>query len=121
MTLFSGSVGMRAPGFFQLRSNAECRIQRSQRALQHHAHLAATNVAELALAFLEKTFALKNDLSLNLCSLQLQQLEERQRQGAFAGAAFTHESHNFSALNLQKKILEHARFVPVVHGKLRGE
>jgi hypothetical protein len=89
--------------------------------LQNGAHLPPTHRAKLALCFLQKIFALKDDFALNLGSLELQQLKECQRERTLSGAAFTDKAHNLSAVNFQRDIPEDTRLVPVIHRKPRGE
>ncbi len=61
------------------------------------------------------------DFSADLRALVIQQPQQRERDGALAGSAFTHQAQDFTFRDLELDILQDARLVRIVHREARCE
>ena len=108
------SGGVSTPGFAELRPDAKSGIERGQRALQNDADFAAAKRAHLRFGLCKEVFALEAQIAGGDSAFQMKETQNRQRQGAFSGAALPDEAENFSGLDFERDIALDSRFVAVI-------
>src|SRR5437763_15883487 len=101
---------VRIPRFAKLGADAQYRIQRRQRTLQHQADLFAAQRAHRAFAEADEFAAVKLHAAAGrwLRTLEVKQAEYRQRERALATAAGSGESENLARFHVKARGLQHA-------------
>src|SRR6266481_5516543 len=51
----------------------------------------------------------------------MKKTKDRERQGAFTGAALTNEAENFAGLDFERDVTQDSGFAAIVHGELERE
>ena len=116
-TLLSGAGGVCAPGFAELRADAQSWIEGGQWALEDDADFAAAEGAHLGFGFCGEVFALEKESAAGGAALQVKEAENGERDGALAGAALTDEAEDFAGVNVERDVAEDSGIVAIVDGE----
>ena len=92
----------------QLVGDAQHRIERRHRVLEHHRDLAAAQAAHLVLAHGDDVAAAKDDLAAGDPALVLQQPNDRQRGDALARARFADDAERLAGHHLEAHAVDGA-------------
>src|SRR5208337_4254901 len=105
--VISRSLRVRMPCFGQLGADPQRGIQAGERALQNQSNLAAAQVA-----------AAKQQVAGRSAALAAEQLQDRQCDCAFSGAALADEPEDFTVTDLEGHTTERTRFVREIHAEI---
>jgi len=92
------------PRFFQLGADAKRGIQRRHGALQNEADFFAAKRSNFPFTQSHQVAAVEMDRTLSLCSLQIKQFQDSQRQRALAAATLPDQPKDFLPADVQRKL-----------------
>ena len=109
------------PGFLELGSNLERRIQRRQGTLQHQRDRASAQRAQFAFRELQEIGLLKPDCAFGWRPLLIEKTENRHGQRALARAALSDQTQHFAALDFQLHVAQNRRLARIAHREVRRQ
>ena len=104
-----GDPVVQAHDLGDLLADAHGRVERIQRILRDQADRLAPQLAQRVRVGGHEVLAAEQDAPAADARIRGEEAHQRQRQGAFAAAAFADEAVDFAGRNLQRDIAQHAR------------